>query len=48
VHLEATRPGPVPDPLPDANEALAARPDAVMLKRLVLDVALDRLAGPPR
>ncbi len=48
VHLAATRPDlPLPfDPLAAANVALAARPDATMLKRLVLDVALDRLTGP--
>ncbi len=45
LHLEATRPGVLgDDPLPAANAALALRPDALMLRRLALDVALDRLA----
>ncbi len=44
MHLEALRPGaPGMDPLPAAVHALALRPDAAMLKRLVLDVTLDRL-----
>lgn len=47
LHLEATRPGLLgEDPLSGANAALALRPDAAMLRRLALDVALDRLAGP--
>ncbi|MGB3969472.1 MAG: hypothetical protein WBO45_22250 [Planctomycetota bacterium] len=45
VHLAATRPEVVQaDPLPDASRALALRPDAAMLARVYLDVALDRLA----
>ncbi len=43
VHLEATRPGAAGgDPLAEAAPALAARPDAVMLRRVALDVALAR------
>jgi tetratricopeptide (TPR) repeat protein len=46
VHMEALWPGSIGgDPLPDAAKALAVRPDATMLKRLVLDVVLDRLTG---
>lgn len=46
LHFAATRPGLLADdPLPAAREALAVRPDATMLKRLVLDVGLDRLTG---
>ncbi len=46
VHLAATRPGVLPrDPIPDAAVALAVRPDATMLKRLVLDVVADRLGA---
>lgn len=44
LHLAVTRPGLLdPDPLPDAGRALALRPDAAMLRRLVLDAALDRV-----
>ena len=46
LHFAATRPGLLADdPLPAVREALALRPDATMLKRLVLDVGLDRLTG---
>lgn len=46
LHAEALRPGGVdPDPLPGAVQALAVRPDAAMLRRLVLDVGLDRAVG---
>jgi tetratricopeptide (TPR) repeat protein len=46
VHLAATRPGVLArDPIADAVLALAVRPDATMLKRLVLDVAADRLGA---
>lgn len=46
LHAEALRPGGVdPDPLPVAVQALAVRPDAAMLRRLVLDVGLDRAVG---
>jgi tetratricopeptide (TPR) repeat protein len=49
VHMHALHPDvAAPDPLPDARRALAVRPDAAMLARLVLDVSLDRLAPPPR
>lgn len=45
VHLAVTRPeAGVGDPLPDASRALAVRPEAAMLRRLVLDVAVDRVA----
>lgn len=44
VHLEATRPGASGgDPLAEAAPALAARPDAIMLRRVALDVALARV-----
>ncbi|MBX3464118.1 MAG: hypothetical protein KF830_13170 [Planctomycetes bacterium] len=44
LHAEALQPGSVqPDPLPRAANALARRPEAAMLRRLVLDTALDRL-----
>ena len=44
LHFEALRPGAVdPDPVPPASAALARRPDAAMLRRLLLDVHLDRL-----
>ena len=33
------------DVLADASRALAVRPDATMLRRLTLDVAVDRAAG---
>lgn len=38
-------PPPSPDPLPDAARALGVRPDAAMLRRLLVDVVLDRLGG---
>ena len=48
VHLVAVEAKvAVADPLPAAAAALAVRPDATMLKRLVLDVGLDRLAASP-
>jgi tetratricopeptide (TPR) repeat protein len=44
LHHEVLHPGRVvPDPLPLGSAALALRPDAVMLRRLVLDLALNRL-----
>lgn len=46
LHLEALRAGSAgADPLPPSRRALAVRPDARMLRRLVLDVGLDRLCG---
>jgi tetratricopeptide (TPR) repeat protein len=49
MHGEALRPGSVrPDPLPDAAAALAQRPDAAMLRRLLLDTTLDRLVAARR
>ncbi len=48
LHVEALQPGAVrPDPLPLAAAALRRRPDAAMLRRLVLDTCLDRLAATP-
>jgi len=45
MHLEALAPGCVGrDPVPVATEALAQRPQAVMLRRLMLDVVLERCA----
>lgn len=44
LHMEALSPGEVgDDPVPIANEALAQRPQATMLRRLMIDVQLDRL-----
>ncbi len=42
VHHAALHPGADHDPLPAAWRALAARPDSTMLRRLTLDVHLDR------
>jgi hypothetical protein len=51
VHMEALGVGASPaagagaagqDPVPLGREALAQRPDATMLRRLMLDVELDR------
>ena len=48
MHLQAVGIGHhSPDPLPEGRAALALRPRAAMLRRLVLDVSLDRLAGSP-
>ena len=42
--MEALAPGEVgDDPVPIANSALAQRPQATMLRRLMIDVQLDRL-----
>lgn len=44
LHMEALSPGAQgADPVPTATEALAQRPQATMLRRLMLDVQLDRL-----
>ena len=46
LHMEALAPGAAgQDPLPTALRALSQRPDAVMLRRLTLDVVLDRAAA---
>jgi len=48
MHLQSLYPDRVgEDPLPTAVLALEKRPDATMLKRLTLDVALDRLSARP-
>ena len=45
MHLEALAPGSAGrDPVPVATEALAQRPQATMLRRLMLDVVLGRCA----
>ncbi|MCK5943294.1 MAG: hypothetical protein KAI24_15040 [Planctomycetes bacterium] len=44
MHMEALQPGQTRgDPVPTATAALAQRPQATMLRRLMLDVQLDRL-----
>ena len=44
LHMEALSPGEVgDDPVPIANSALTQRPQATMLRRLMIDVQLDRL-----
>jgi tetratricopeptide (TPR) repeat protein len=44
LHMEALQPGQQgADPVPTANQALQQRPQATMLRRLLLDVQLDRL-----
>lgn len=49
LHDAALRPGgPAGDVMPAALAALAVRPDAAMLRRLVLDVGLDRAVGRDR
>lgn len=49
MHLRLTRPQVLADdPLPDAAMALLLRPDAAMLKRLMLDAIADRLPPRPR
>jgi tetratricopeptide (TPR) repeat protein len=46
LHMEALEPGaPGQDPLPTALHSLAQRPDATMLRRLTIDVLLDRAAS---
>lgn len=46
LHMEALEPGAAgSDPLPTALRSLGQRPDAVMLRRLTLDVLLDRAAS---
>jgi tetratricopeptide (TPR) repeat protein len=46
LHHEALQPGTLDaDPLPAGRRALALRPDAALLRRLVLDVTLQRLVG---
>lgn len=48
MHLQSLYPDRVgDDPTPTAILALEKRPDATMLKRLTLDVALDRLSAKP-
>lgn len=43
VHMEALEPGAAgADPIPTALRSLAQRPDAIMLRRVTLDVLLDR------
>ena len=45
MHMEALAPGEQgEDPVPTATHSLRLRPDATMLRRLMIDVHLDRLA----
>tara|TARA_R110002096_G_scaffold182321_1_gene360034 strand:- start:2090 stop:3079 length:990 start_codon:yes stop_codon:yes gene_type:complete len=49
MHFESLRPGVAgADPMPTACLALEKRPHATLLRRLTLDVTLDRLADGPR
>ncbi|MFT4513410.1 MAG: tetratricopeptide (TPR) repeat protein [Planctomycetota bacterium] len=46
MHFESLRPGAAgADPMPTARMALEKRPHATLLRRLTLDVTLDRLAA---